>query len=83
MKAVTRATRGSGKYDLAWDGKDDKGKALPQGTYTVRVEVHREYGAHLRQAGKIECKDKAATVKMDKNDETAETVVEFKEAKKK
>jgi thiamine biosynthesis lipoprotein ApbE len=83
VKAVTRATRGPGKYELVWDGKDDKGNALQQGTYTVRVEVHREYGAHLRQSGKIECADKAATTKMDKNDETAETVVEFKEAKKK
>lgn len=83
VKAVTRATRGPGKYDLAWDGKDDKGNVLPQGTYTVRVEIHREFGDHVRQAGKIECKDKPATVKMDKNSETAETVVEFKEAKKK
>ena len=83
VKAVTRATRGPGKYDLAWDGKDDKGNALAQGTYTVRVEVHREFGEHLRQSGKIECKDKPASVKFEKNAETAETVVEFKEAKKK
>lgn len=83
IKAVTKATRGPGKYELAWDGKDDKGNALPQGTYTVRVEVHREFGAHLRQSGKIECLDKTATVKMDKNEETAETVVEFKKPEKK
>jgi hypothetical protein len=83
VKAVTRATRGPGKYDLVWDGKDDKGNALPQGTYTVRVEVHREFGAHVRQAGKIECKDKPAATKVAKNSETGETVIEFKEAKKK
>jgi thiamine biosynthesis lipoprotein ApbE len=83
VKAVARATRGPGKYDLVWDGKDDKGGALPQGTYTVRVEVHREFGEHLRQSGKIECRDKAVTLKLDKNAETAETVVEFKKAEKK
>jgi thiamine biosynthesis lipoprotein ApbE len=83
VKAVTRATRGPGKYELAWDGKDDKGVALPQGTYTVRVEVHREFGAHLRQSGAIECLDQPATVKLDKNDETGETVVAFKKAEKK
>ncbi len=82
VKAVTRATRGPGKYDLAWDGKDDKGTALPQGIYTVRVEVHREFGAHLRQSGKIECKDKAATVKLAKNAEAEETVIEFKKPEK-
>ena len=82
IKAVTRATRGPGKYDLVWDGKDDKGTALGQGTYTVRVEVHREFGQHLLQNGKIECKDKAATEKLAKNAETGETVIEYKAAKK-
>jgi hypothetical protein len=83
IRAVTRATRGPGKYSLTWDGKDEKGNPVPQGTYTVRVEVHREFGAHLRQSGKIECKDKDASVKMDKNAETGETVVEFKKVEKK
>lgn len=83
VKAVTRATRGPGKYDLVWDGKDDKGTALPQGTYTVRVEVHREFGAHLRQSGKIECKDKPASAKLTKNAETEETLIEFKKLEKK
>lgn len=83
VKAVTKATRGPGKYSLAWDGKDEKGNAVGQGTYTVRVEVHREFGAHLRQSGKIECLDKAATAKLEKNDETAETVVEFNKPEKK
>jgi thiamine biosynthesis lipoprotein ApbE len=83
VKAVARATRGPGKYDLVWDGKDDQGTALPQGTYTVRVEVHREFGAHLRQSGKIDCRDKPADVKLEKNAETGETAVEFKKADKK
>jgi hypothetical protein len=77
VKAVTRATRGPGKYNLVWDGKDDKGNALPQGTYTVRVEVHREHGKHLRQSGKIDCKEDDAAVKLDKNEEAGETAVEY------
>ena len=79
-KTVTTsgASRAAGTYSVAWDGKDDKGNALPQGTYTVRVEVHREFGDHVRQSGKIECKDKAATTRLEKNSETAETVIEFK-----
>jgi hypothetical protein len=77
LRALTRATRGPGKYTLAWDGKDDARKALPQGTYTVRVEVHREHGKHLRQSGKIECGAAKAEVKLAKNDETGETVVTY------
>jgi thiamine biosynthesis lipoprotein ApbE len=66
VKAVTRATRNGGKYMLAWDGLDDKGQPLPRGTYTVRVEVHREHGSHIKDmAGKIECgaKDSVAEIK--------------------
>lgn len=83
VKAVARATRGPGKYDLVWDGKDDKGNPVSQGKYTVRVEVHREFGDDVTQRGEIECRDKPATVKLDKNTEAAETVVEFKKAEKK
>jgi hypothetical protein len=77
VKAMARATRGPGRYDVVWDGKDDKGVALPQGTYTVRVEVHREHGKHLRQSGKVDCKGDAAKVTFDKNEETGDTLVEF------
>lgn len=77
VKAVTRATRGPGKYSLIWDGKDDKGHSLPQGAYTVRVEVHREHGKHLRQSGKIECKSDGVKLSLGKNDETGVTVVEY------
>ena len=77
IKAVTRATRGPGKYDLAWDGRDDKGNALGQGTYTIRIEVTREFGQHLRQSGKIECKANPTSVKVAMNAETGETVIEY------
>jgi len=77
VKAVSRATRGPGKYDLLWDGKDDKGQVVSQGTYTVRVEVHREYGKHLRQSGKIDCMLEPATAKLDKNAESGEVTIAY------
>ncbi len=82
VKAVTRATRGPGKYEVVWDGKDGKGNLVPQGTYSVRVEVSREHGKHVRQTGKIECKAEEATLKLEKNAETEETVVEYGKKKK-
>ncbi len=77
VKAVTRATRAPGKYAVAWDGKDDAGKPLPQGTYTIKVEVHREHGKHVVQTGKIVCAAEGAKVKLDKNAEAEETAIEY------
>lgn len=80
VKAVSRATRGPGKYSVIWDGKDNAGKALPQGRYTVKVEVHREHGKHVTQTGTIPCLENAATVKLARNAETEETIVTFDKA---
>lgn len=77
VAALTRATRGPGKYDIVWDGKDDRGKVLPQGTYTVKVEVHREHGRHVYQTGKIVCGAEEAKLTLEKNDETGETTVTY------
>ncbi len=61
VRAVTRATRPPGRYQLAWDGLDDAGKPVPSGTYTIRVEMNREHGRHQIRDGKITCGDEQAT----------------------
>jgi hypothetical protein len=81
IKAVTRATREPGKYEVVWDGKDDKGADVPQGTYVVRVEVHREHGQDLIQSGKIACAAKAAKTSMARNAETGLTSVVYDKKK--
>lgn len=50
--SVSGATRPPGKYTLVWNGKDNGGRAVKAGTYTVYVESAKEPGAHfmLRQA---------------------------------
>lgn len=77
INTVTRATRGPGRYEVVWDGKDDKGNPVGQGTFTVKIEVHREHGKHLRQSGKIDCKGEPAQLKIEKNDEAGETNVSY------
>ena len=81
VKSVTRATRAPGKYEVVWDGKDDKGAKVTQGTYTVRVEVHREHGKDLMQNGKIVCGATTAKISMAKNDETGVTSVVYEKKK--
>ena len=46
FSSTTSATRSPGKYTLKWDGTDDKGTVLKQGTYTVYIEVVREHGGY-------------------------------------
>lgn len=46
MGSISSATRSAGQYKLVWDGLDDKGKAVPSGTYTVYIEAAREHGTY-------------------------------------
>jgi FAD:protein FMN transferase len=51
LRTVSSATRSPGKYTLKWDGKDDEGKFVKSGEYTIFIEVAREHGTYqiLRQ----------------------------------
>jgi thiamine biosynthesis lipoprotein len=46
LNSVTTATRSPGKYTFKWDGKDNSGKLVKQGRYTVLVEASREHGGN-------------------------------------
>jgi thiamine biosynthesis lipoprotein len=45
-RSVSSATRPAGKYNLKWDGKDNTGKLVKPGKYTVMIEVAREHGTY-------------------------------------
>ena len=49
--SVSSATRAPGRYTFKWDMKDQQGKPVKPGTYTVSVEAAREHGTYqiLRQ----------------------------------
>lgn len=36
VRTLARETRAAGRYQLAWDGRDDQGRATPAGMYVVR-----------------------------------------------
>ncbi|RYX82156.1 DUF2271 domain-containing protein [bacterium] len=46
IETVSVATRKPGHYSLAWNGRNDDGKLVPQGTYAVCVEAAREHGTY-------------------------------------
>jgi thiamine biosynthesis lipoprotein len=45
-RTVSAATRPPGQYTLTWDGKDNEGKPVKAGKYTVVVEASREHGSY-------------------------------------
>ncbi|MFV0276407.1 MAG: DUF2271 domain-containing protein [Parahaliea sp.] len=44
LDGIARPTRSPGVYDLVWDGRDDFGRPLPTGDYTLHLEASREAG---------------------------------------
>lgn len=56
ISSTTSATRAPGKYTLKWDGKDDDGNYVSEGSYTVYIEVAREHGTHQLMTQEIDVK---------------------------
>ena len=54
FRAVTRATRSAGNYDLVWDGLDNARKPVALGSYRITVETNQEDGTYAKQTGTIE-----------------------------
>jgi hypothetical protein len=46
VATIARPTRSPGRYEVIWDGKDDRGKPAPPGLYTVSIEAAREHGTY-------------------------------------
>lgn len=46
IQAIARPSRAPGRYTVTWDGRDQAGAAVPQGAYTLNIEVAREHGGH-------------------------------------
>ncbi len=43
---ISKPTRNPGSYKVAWDGRDDNGKILEDGKYTLYIEAAREHGTY-------------------------------------
>ena len=77
VSSMTRATRPPGRYRLVWDGLDDKGRPVSEGTYRICVETNREHGSHAAANGLLECSSKPATVMLKETGEFEAITVEY------
>jgi thiamine biosynthesis lipoprotein len=53
VQTISRPTRQPGKYSVIWDGKNDHGKLLPAGEYTVFIDAAREHGTYQSISKKV------------------------------
>ncbi len=78
LETVSSATRGPGKYSLAWDGKDDAGKPVDQGKYTLVIEAAREHGTHATMKKALDVGAKPFKDKIEGNVEIEGATVEYR-----
>lgn len=77
--SIASATRSAGAYTLTWDGKNDKGEYVKQGTYTIIIEAAREHGTYqiIRQEMNFNGKTKQQT--LNGNVEIAAAALDYRE----
>lgn len=69
VESTARPTRAPGRYSLVWDGKDQAGKPVAQGKYTIHVEAVREHGGHSYVSSDLDLRAAPATAQIGGKDE--------------
>jgi FAD:protein FMN transferase len=77
FRAVTRATRPPGRYELVWDGLDEQHKPVPMGTYRIVVETNQEHGTYAKQSGTINLSESPTNITLPATTNFDAVVVEY------
>ncbi len=75
---VSRPTRPPGKYHVVWNGKDDLGKAVAPGDYTLYIEAAREHGTYQSIRKDVTLADQPFTEDLKGNVEIKSAAVEYR-----
>ena len=74
---IARPTRPPGKYTVIWDGKDDHGKPLGRGQYTLCIDAAREHGTYQGLRTLLDIADAPFTVDLKGGVEIKAASVEY------
>ena len=75
---IARPTRLPGKYKLIWDGKDNHGKQLAGGDYTIFVEAAREHGTYQSIRQNVSLSDQPFRKDLKGNVEIRSASIEYR-----
>ena len=78
IETISRPTRPPGKYSITWDGKDDQGKPIGPGTYTVCIEAAREHGTYQIIRKEVTIAEKPLAEELKGNVEIKSASIEYR-----
>jgi hypothetical protein len=78
VATVSSATRLPGRYSFTWNGRDDRGGVVEQGTYRVYVEAAREHGTYQLMQQELTLAAKPLSVELPGNAEIGRAHVEYR-----
>ena len=67
-----------GKYKLIWDGKDNHGKQLAGGDYTIFIEAAREHGTYQSIRQNVSLSDQPFRKDLKGNVEIRSASIEYR-----
>lgn len=78
LRAVSRASRSPGRYQILWDGIGNDGRYVPSGKYTVLIEAAREHGTYQLMRKEVELRGQPFTVELGGNFEISRAALEYR-----
>ena len=78
IATTSSATRLPGTYSVVWNGRDDHGQPVPQGTYRLYIEASREHGSYGVMQQELALGTKPLAADLGTNDEIRRARVEFR-----
>ena len=81
VATVSSATRLPGQYTVSWNGRDDRGAVVEQGTYRVFIEAAREHGTYQLMQQDMTLAAKPVAADLPGNQEIGRARVEYRRRK--
>ena len=81
IATVSSATRLPGQYTVTWNGRDDRGNVVDQGTYRVLIEAAREHGTYQLMQHDLALAATPVAADLPPNEEIGRARVEYRRRK--
>jgi hypothetical protein len=81
VSTMSGATRLPGKYTVTWNGRDDRGRVVEQGSYRVYIEAAREHGSYQLMQQELQLATEPKAADLTGNEEIGKARIEYRRRK--